>query len=58
MAKPTGAHKATKKGDNGKVSPTAPGQTTASTDGPYGKKGKSPAGGNNSRIAIASRAGK
>jgi hypothetical protein len=52
-----GGHSATKKGNNGKVDPRAKGRTTAKLDG-AGKMGKSPAGGNNSRIARSSTAGK
>lgn len=55
MGKPTGGHSATKKGDNGKVDPAASGQTTARTDGRFGSK---PTGGDNSRIARSSTAGK
>jgi hypothetical protein len=52
-----GGPSASRKGDNGMADPRQAGRTTASLDG-KGKKGKSPAGGNNSRLARSSVAGK
>lgn len=53
----SGGPSATRKGTNGKADPKAKGKTTASLDG-FGKKGNTPAGGNNSRMHRSSTAGK
>ena len=53
----SGSHSATKKGTNGKADPKQASRTTSRKDG-KGNMGNSPAGGNNSRLARSSSAGK